>query len=852
MRKYLFALAVCIIALASCDVKEATSNAGSTAPANAISGAMIVKTKAEMTQTQVGDYKFKPLYKVGGRFEKRQREAGLHLWYLVTFDPSTALTKASSDLASLSDIESVEYVPEIAFDGFNDPIYNAKENEQWHYNNLGVRDNSVAGCDINLEKAWEYTTGSPNVIVAVSDGSIDFNHPDLKQNMWRNEAELNGIEGVDDDGNGFVDDYYGTVFSCDQAGNIQPYYDIDDHGTHIGGTIAAVNNNGIGLCGIAGGNGDPSTGVRLMIAQTSSNDSNYRSAYIGQAFVYAADNGAVLINCSWHIPDVSSTPASIRTGIEYFNAYAGLDEHGKQVGPMAGGLCIFAAGNDSKSENYPSMDDDVLAVGAIGADWTAAYYTNYGSWVDVAAPGGDYKKGNMIVSTLPDGQYGYMQGTSMACPHAVGVAALIVSKYQGEGFTRANLIDLIKGTANTELLEHEPLPIGVGLIDAGNAVSMGSQEPVKVKDVKATAKANIINVSFEKQANESGNYPSKYNIFTSTSDLSSLDPENPGSNVKVTTLSAKEYTKTVAKDIEVEKFNTTYYIRVDSETMTGVKSELSDQVTVTTGSNTKPDITPTSSTNIRLKGSEVGKITFSVTDKDEHTITCRLAKNDDAASISFKDNVATVTIQAVKSAEGTFTNEVVASDGYSESRASFSYTVLPNRAPTFIKLIGNQLIEKQKGTITLNLDEYIKDEDGDELRYTCESSNNYISGSISGSTLTITGNSFGTAEFKLTAVDPRGSSYSEIFTVVVRDGKKEIDIYPNPVINDLYIRTAKDQTINYSIVNNAGAEFKSASSVQSGPFSAVKVDMKDAAPGQYFVVIKDSNGTSKSYPIVKR
>ena len=108
----------------------------------------------------------------------------------------------------------------------------------------------VAGADIGLFKAWEKETGKPNVIVAITDGGIDITHPDLKDNLFVNQKELNGQEGVDDDGNGFIDDINGFNF-IHNNGKIYP--DDESHGTHVAGTVAARNNNGIGVAGIAGG-----------------------------------------------------------------------------------------------------------------------------------------------------------------------------------------------------------------------------------------------------------------------------------------------------------------------------------------------------------------------------------------------------------------------------------------------------------------------------------------------------------------------------------------------------------------------------------------------------------------------
>ena len=139
----------------------------------------------------------------------------------------------------------------------NDPLLQ----DQWHYQNDGTLAYSKKGADINLFKALEITHGSPNVIVAIVDGGIDINHEDLAANIWINTAEKNGTSGKDDDGNGYKDDVYGWNF-VDNSATIVPH----SHGTHVAGTVAAVNNNGKGVCGVAGGSGH-GDGVRLMSCQ---------------------------------------------------------------------------------------------------------------------------------------------------------------------------------------------------------------------------------------------------------------------------------------------------------------------------------------------------------------------------------------------------------------------------------------------------------------------------------------------------------------------------------------------------------------------------------------------------------
>ena len=329
---------------------------------------------------------------------------------------------------------------------FNDP----RLKEQWHYQNRGTdwkksdgtpyMDGAKAGADINVVPAWAKCMGSNNVIVAIVDAPVDYDHEDLADNMWWNEAELNGQDGVDDDDNGYVDDLFGYSFYYNKGG----YFKDGSHGTHVAGTVAAVNNNGKGVSGVAGGSG-VGDGVRLMSCATFSEGSSASgkgSSCSGPAIVYACNNGAVIAQCSWSFGEpnaVDKAYSTLQDAIDYFSDYAGTDETGEiQVGPMKGGLLVFAAGNEGYVYNdgriFPAAEERVMAVAAMAADFRPSWFTAYGSWVDITAPGGDHlfvdsNDGSygMILSTDMSNSYSYKYGTSMACPHVSGVAALAVS-----------------------------------------------------------------------------------------------------------------------------------------------------------------------------------------------------------------------------------------------------------------------------------------------------------------------------------------------------------------------------------------------------------------------------------------
>ena len=392
----------------------------------------------------LGATEVRRVFHEGGRFAERRRKFGLHLWYDVKFDDTLPVSRAQAELGSLSAVAHVQPVYTIRmFDAGNtlpeEAVYVPAQRraeragagpfddpglpKQWHYNNDGSGTKWVEGSDINLFEAWEVTAGDPSVIVAVTDHGVEYDHPDLAGNMWVNEAELNGTPGVDDDNNGYVDDIYGWNVILD-SGTINP----GTHGTHVAGTVAAVNNNGIGVCGVAGGTGN-GDGARIMslaiFDSTSANAGSYPDAY-----AYAADNGAVISQNSWGYTSGVAMPQDVSDALDYFIANAGVDENGNQTGPMKGGLLVFAAGNEgTPSARMPAADPRTLCVTAMCSDYTRPNYANYSDDVDIFAPGGadgndrNYSDADRVYSTDLDGGYSYKWGTSMACPHVSGTVS---------------------------------------------------------------------------------------------------------------------------------------------------------------------------------------------------------------------------------------------------------------------------------------------------------------------------------------------------------------------------------------------------------------------------------------------
>jgi subtilisin family serine protease/chitodextrinase len=357
---------------------------------------------------------YRRVFRYAGKFEAKHREFGLHLWYEIEFSSKSSVDETVKSFAQIRGVSISEPVVKMSLGDYtkseaafmpNDPSFDT----QWHYHNTG-QSGGTADADIDLPEAWEIQTGNSNVVVAIQDQGVDYSHNDLSGNMWVNSGETPG-NGVDDDNNGYVDDYYGYNFG-DNKGPIEP----GEHGTHVGGTVAAETNNGTGVAGVAGGSGN-NDGVRLMSVQVFGASSQ---GGFDEGFIYAADMGAHISQNSWGGGGESQ---SINDAIDYFIANGG-----SAGSPMEGGVVVFAAGNSNTStgsSTWPAQYASAIAVASTDHNDVRSSFSNYGSWVDIAAPGSD------IYSCKPGNSYQMMSGTSMACPHVSGVAALIVSQYAG-------------------------------------------------------------------------------------------------------------------------------------------------------------------------------------------------------------------------------------------------------------------------------------------------------------------------------------------------------------------------------------------------------------------------------------
>jgi len=800
-----------------------------------------------LVRKEIGISSAERLFPHAGEFEPRTRAEGLHRWYTVNFSKAVPQTKAFGFLEAISGVQKVEPSRIIRSRvNVNDPNWG----QMWGMNNV-----AHPGYDVNCKSVWDnYTMGKATVTVAVVDGGIQMDHPDLKANI-----ALSG--------------HYNYV---DNSTTIYQH----DHGTHVAGTISAVNNNGIGVTGVAGGNAAAGQGgaklLSLQVFKTLDNGYDATASNFSRALKEAADKGAVISQNSWgynfdfnddgsitgyeldYARSAHENPErSFTEAVDYFNKYAGCDNQGNQLAssPMKGGVVIFAAGNENILYGAPANYDGCIAVGAINSNGSRASFSNYGDWVDVCAPGVN------VLSTYINGKYASFSGTSMACPHVSGVAALVVSYFGGKGFTADELRTRLIGGAKTIGATAGNKPIGP-LVDAMGAFQMNADAstPSKVSGLSVTPVGHNLRVDFI----ASGAYA--YMVIASKKEqaVSKADYQNPSDDL-ITTVKLSS-----ASDVEGSPQSvllaglapdTDYYVAVVAYSYNRNYSALSDIIRARTLENLKPSIDVT---NYPVEG-------FSFHHHDIVSVPVRFADPDgDAVSVGFKTNgrasleshngsaeLYNFKLMCPLSSPGNYSSTIEVKDEVgATTRKVVNYTVLPNTPPVLTREFEVMLLDKGPGqSQEFPLGDHFSDPDGEDLFFRATS----LDPAVAAVSLTDDGKvsvsavSAGVCQIKVSAEDHESERVESVLTVLVRpEGSAEVFIPGETVVtggNITVIPGIEEAMTRVRLISSSGVVVYSGEGLHSAA-NPVLVDMSGIAPGIYTIDINYKD-QSYSYTVVK-
>ncbi|MGN1211744.1 MAG: S8 family serine peptidase, partial [Candidatus Cryptobacteroides sp.] len=567
---------------------------------------------------------------------------------------------------------------------------------------------------------------------------------------------------------------------------------------------------------------------------------------------------AIISQNSWGYLDVNGNPIddpnafeTDRKAIIYFN-----DNAGKFAGsPMTGGICIFAAGNSNADTGYPARFDEALAVAAIGPSGDAASYTNYGEWIDVCAPGGDtdnFGKRGGVLSTTTNNTYDFYQGTSMACPHVSGLAALMVSASGGNGYTAEKLRNDLINSCDESIYDHVSMSrqglLGKGLIDAVKALStLNTEAPQAISQISYSVISNTVTITADVPTDDGGTTDAYYyHVYYSTSPFDSSDLTSAS---KATFVIGKLETaegslrKFMLKGLD---FDTTYYLAVSAGDFAGNESDITEVTTIKTGENTAPVLEALFESPVTVKASEKKVLSLTVFDADGHDVTVTTSDKTGNITVSQEGANITITIDGTVMTAGNYSFTINATDefGLSGKEIKVEYEVLANQPPVLIKPIESFAVNGNGARSVLDASAYFSDPDGETFDNTLtlifsDFDTKIIGVTQEGPRITFTGKNSGHTSITLKVADARGASVSTKFNVVVRNKDIEMDVYPNPTADYLYVRTGSKVEGTVEIFTSNGLRIYSAQHTINLN-EPLKLDVRALAPGSYSIVVADN------------
>lgn len=863
--------------------------------------------------------KVEQVFDMSSEYANLKRSRGMDRWFLVTFDEDKDVNQVIKELEKDPAIEkvhgniklvpaSVTYKPATrapltidrvfpANDGtgplnFSDPYLKY----QWHYTTT-IEEYGwyKPGAGINLFSAWQKETGDPNVVVAVMDSGIDFTHEDLRESAWKGRDKETGVE------------ISGRNFWYAESKQGDPNELIPGgHGTHVAGTIAARNNNNKGVCGIAGGNGEANSGVRLMSCEIYGHDGKTEvanSASIAKAFEFAAENGANICNCSWGYgfdrkkylnntvfhETFKNQFAILKEGIDYFTDIAGCDAQGnkKPNSYMKGGLVFFASGNDGQDdiEMIPASYNRVVAVGATNSMDVPTDYMDKGPWVDILAPGGttveqEVSKG--VLSTVPDdyyfmqtgpynnsdftfptsNNYAYAQGTSMATPHVTGVAALVISKFgkKNSNFTnedlRKRLLASIKTVSPYSLRSEQNFAgkLGVGMIDANFALSDAEVEKPNAPELTVTDYSNDAT---------KGYYDAQIS-WTVTADNDAISDKKTAfaydlylyAKDNMATPLVREtiysYDKNVGDKLEYNFSNLDtdkeYVVKMVAKDRSGNKSEEVVK-SFKTRLNHAPVFVNTIESNLKLSETTpfYHKV-IAVKDEDNHSWTYVTTELPEGVELKRVGNSFDLLVKVNK--VGKFSFDITLTDQLGgKSTQHISYEVVAQSLPKQTQSLSSVSLFERGESTTIDLSNVFSTDNATEkLTYKATSSNNnVVKATLNGHQLTLVPNQSGNANVVITAQNGSRFITSTIQVHVSSSTAADVHaVYPIPAHSYIKALMRSNVTTVELMVTSIRGQKLITETIDVNPSThEATLGVDRLAPGTYYLLVKTNRTTSK-------